>query len=161
MEVKMNLLKSFSKISKVFLVVTFFTSLSQAAHAYTCTKSEVNTIYIPILREVVDWPDDMIRPYAKQLCLLTKEKVALQKSISLRSEEIRTGNFRVCKEVIPGVPNPTDAECKTAYSAKVNGLIDQCIELVGLGHNPHNVLLIIDPISVEVACLRGTNLSLK
>lgn len=144
-----------------FLLLLFSLSLAQAASAYTCTKSEINTIYIPILREVVDWPDDMIRPYAKQLCLLTKEKKALQISISTRAEELRTGNWRICKEVIPGYPNPTDAECKAAYNAKVNGIIDQCIDLVGLGHNPHNVMLIIDPLKVEVACLRGTNVSLK
>lgn len=150
------------KLSKYFSMPFLFLIISaQAANAYTCTKKEINTIYIPILREVVDWPDDMIRPYAKQLCLLTKEKAALQKSISTRAEVIRTGNFRICKEVIPGNPNPTDAECKTAYDAKVNGLIDQCVELVGLGHNPHNVMLIIDPIQVEVSCLRGTDTALK
>jgi hypothetical protein len=146
------------KVSIALLLSSFVTS---AAYSYTCTKKEVNDIYIPILREVVDWPDDMIRPYAKQLCLLTKEKKALQKSISNRSEEIRTGNWRVCKEVIPGNPNPTDAQCKTAYNGKVNGIIDQCIALVGLGHNPHNVMLFIDPLQVEVSCLRGTDTMLK
>ncbi|GEM_PF-772972 len=147
-----------------FLFACLLLSILGSAHAavdYTCTANEVNTIYIPILREVVDWPDSMIRPYAKQLCLLTKEKKALQKSISKRSDQIRTTNWRVCKEVIPGNPNPTDAECKTAYNSKVNALIDRCIALVGLGHNPHNVGLFIDPLEVEVACLRGTNTSLQ
>ncbi len=148
-------------IKNISCSILLFGSLIQGANAYTCTKYEVNTIYIPILREVVDWPDDMIRPYAKTMCLLTKEKVALQKSISTRAEDIRTGNWRICKEVIPGNPNPTDAECKTAYRAKVNGLIDQCIELVGLGHNPHNVGLFLDPLDVEVHCLRGVNTALK
>ncbi|MGZ3789353.1 MAG: hypothetical protein ACXVLQ_12570 [Bacteriovorax sp.] len=148
-------------MKNISLTLFFSLGLAQAASAYTCTKTEINTIYIPILREVVDWPDDMIRPYAKQLCLLTKEKAALQKSISKRSEELRTGNWRICKEVIPGNPNPSDSECKSAYDAKVNGLIDQCIGLVSLGHNPHNVMLFIDPLQVEVACLRGTNISLK
>lgn len=136
-------------------------STANAALEYKCTKTEINTIYIPILREVVDWPDSMIYPYAKQLCLLTKEKKALQSSINTRANEIRTSNWRVCKEVIPGNPNPTDAECKAAYNAKVNGLIDQCISLLSIGHNPHNVMLIIDPLQVEVACLRGTNTSLQ
>lgn len=148
---------------KLLLGLLFFTvfSSAQAAIEHTCTAHEVNTIYIPILREVVDWPDSMIRPYAKQMCLLTKEKKALQKSISKRSEQIRTTNWRVCKEVIPGNPNPTEAECKSAYNAKVNALIDRCIALVGLGHNPHNVGLFLDPLSVEVSCLRGTNTSLQ
>lgn len=154
--------------------LTLFLLLSSLSFAYTakaslkpidelvsCTKANINTIYIPILREVVDWPDEMIRPYAVQLCHLEKEKELLQKSIKKRSDELRTGNWRICKEVIPGNPNPTDAECKSAYNAKVNGLIDQCIELVGLGHNPHNVGLFIDPLLVEVACLRGTNTALK
>lgn len=148
-------------LKKLSFSIFLLGSLIQGANAYYCSKKEINTIYIPILREVVDWPDSMIRPYAKTLCLLTKEKVDLQKSISTRAEEIRTGNWRICKEVIPGEPNPTDAECKAAYSAKVNGLIDQCINLVGLGHNPHNVMLIIDPLQVEVSCLRGTNTALK
>jgi hypothetical protein len=146
-----------------FLIGLLFAGIFTGAHAsveYTCTKTEINTIYIPILREVVDWPDDMIRPYAKRLCLLTKEKKGLQKSISKRSDEIRTTNWRVCKEVIPGNPNPTEAECKTAYNGKVNALIDQCIALVGLGHNPHNVMLYIDPLQTEVSCLRGTNTAL-
>lgn len=121
----------------------------------TCTTTEVNTIYIPILRDVVDWPDDMIRPYALQLCKLTKDKKALQKSVNKRANDMRTGNWRICKEVIPGNPNPTDAECKTAYNAKVNAIIDSCIDLIGMGHNPHNVMLIIDPLKVEVSCLRG------
>lgn len=142
------------------LLLTCAISTAHASIEYTCTKSEINTIYIPILREVVDWPDDMIRPYAKRLCLLTKEKKGLQKSISKRSDEIRTTNWRVCKEVIPGNPNPTEAECKAAYNAKVNGLIDQCMALVGIGHNPHNVMLIIDPLQTEVSCLRGTNTAL-
>lgn len=145
----------------VGLLILNILATTQAAEKYTCTKKEINTIYIPILREVVDWPDDMIRPYAKQLCLLTKEKKALQKSISNRSNEIRTTNWRVCKEVIPGNPNPTEAECKAAYNAKVNALIDQCILLVRIGHNPHNVMLIIDPLQTEVSCLRGTNTALQ
>jgi hypothetical protein len=150
------------KILKI-LSLTFLFSLTcvQAANAYHCTKSEIVNVYIPILKPTVDWPDDMIYPYAKQLCLLTKEKNALQASISSTAEATRTGNFRICKEVIPGNPNPTDAECKTAYDAKVNGLIDQCIALMGMGHNPHNVLLIIDPIHTEVRCLRGVNLSFQ
>lgn len=147
-----------------FLFACILLTTLGSAHAavdYTCTANEVNTIYIPILREVVDWPDSIIRPYAKQMCLLTKEKKALQKSISKSSQQIRTTNWRVCKEVIPGTPNPTEDECKTAYTAKVNSLIDQCMALVGLGHNPHNVGLYIDPLEVEVACLRGTNTSLQ
>ena len=147
------------KFLKFACLISFF--CASFANAYVCTNSEINQIYIPILRDVVDWPDSMIFPYAKKLCLLTKEKKALQKSISDRAEQLRISNFRICKEVIPGVPNPTDAECKIAYVGKVNGLIDQCIDLVGLGHNPHNVMLIIDPIQVEVSCLRGTDTSLK
>lgn len=146
------------KLPIVFLLTLIFT---QAAHAYSCTSREIRTIYIPILRPTVEWPDDMIYPYAKHLCILTKEKTALQASISTTAETTRTGNFRICKEVIPGNPTPTDAECKAAYDGKVNGLIDQCIELVGLGHNPHNVALIIDPVQTEVRCLRGVNLSLQ
>ena len=126
-----------------------------------CTKAEVDTIYIPILREVVDWPDDMIRPYAIELCQLTKQKAALQKSINKKAEDTRSGNWRICKEVIPGNPNPTDAECKIAYNTKVNNIIDSCIDLISLGHNPHNVLLIIDPLKVEVSCLKGTNIMLQ
>ena len=151
-------------MTKKLLIGLFMSGVFTSAHAaveYTCTNHEVNTIYIPILREVVDWPDDMIRPYAKHLCLLTKEKKALQKSISTRAAEIRDTNFRVCKEVIPGNPNPTKAECIEAHNNLINGLIDQCISLVNLGHNPHNVQLIIDPVEVEVACLRGTNTALK
>lgn len=150
-----------------FLISTTF-CFSYAAKAmppegfdYTCTKKEINTVYIPILREVVDWPDDMIRPYAVELCHLTKEKAALQKSIKNRADYLRTSNFRVCKEVIPGNPNPTEAECKMAYNGKINDLIDSCISLVEIGHNPHNVLLILDPIRVEVGCLKGTNIALQ
>ncbi len=151
----MNLFKNIS------LTLICIACIGESAMAYTCTKKEITNVYIPILREVVDWPDEMIYPYAKQLCLLTKEQKALQKSISLRAEVIRTGNFRICKEVIPGNPNPSDAECKVAYNARVNGLIDQCQTLIGLGHNPHNVGLFIDPLTVEVSCLRGTDLSMK
>ena len=157
---------------KSILTLTFFISstffISFAANAtspdsvlVSCTTSEINTIYIPILREVVDWPDDMIRPYAIQLCKLTKQKASLQSSIKTRADQIRTGNWRVCKEVIPGNPNPTEAECKAAYNAKVNGIIDSCISLISLGHNPHNVMLIIDPIKVEVSCLKGTDVMLQ
>lgn len=151
-------MKFFNKLSTAFL---FALILSQAAEAYSCTPREIRTVYIPILRPTVEWPDDMIYPYAKQLCLLTKERNALRSSINTIAEATRTGNFRICREVIPGNPTPTDAECKAAYDGKVNGLIDQCIELVGLGHNPHNVALIIDPVQTEVRCLRGVNLSLQ
>jgi hypothetical protein len=122
-----------------------------------CTPVEISTVYIPILREVVDWPDEMIRPYAVNLCRLTKEKNALQKLLKKHAEEKRTGNFRICKDVIPGNPNPTDPECKVAYDAKVNSQINKCIGLIGLGHNPHNVGLILDPLDVEVRCLKGVN----
>ena len=154
----------------ITLPILFFTFIcfSKSALAVTpesfevvCTASEVNTIYIPILREVVDWPDDMIRPYALQLCKLTKQKKALQISVNNRANATRTGNWRICKEVIPGNPNPTDAECKAAYNAKVNDIIDRCIDLISLGHNPHNVMLIIDPLKVEVACLKGTDVMLQ
>ncbi|MDO9183426.1 MAG: hypothetical protein Q7U04_13510 [Bacteriovorax sp.] len=151
----------------IFLLFSLY-SLSVNAQAYeetriyvSCTKTEVNTIYIPLLRDVVDWPDDMIRPYALKLCLLTKDKAALQKSIKKRAEAIRTANWRICKEVIPGNPNPTDAQCKIAYSAKVNGVIDNCISLISMGHNPHNVMLIIDPLNVEVSCLKGMDVMLQ
>lgn len=162
---------------KTFITFTFLISVtlcfSYAARAmppdggaaesldYICTNKEINTIYIPILREVVDWPDSQIRPYAIELCHLTKEKADLQKSIKNRADYLRTSNFRVCKEVIPGNPNPTPAECKTAYTGKINALIDTCINLVEIGHNPHNVLLILDPIRVEVGCLKGTNIALQ
>ena len=151
-------MKFFNKLSILFLFALIF---SQSAHAYSCTPREIRIVYIPILRPVVEWPDDMIYPYAKHLCHLTKEKAALQSSISTTAETTRTTNFRICKEVIPGTPNPTDAECKTAYDAKVNGLIDQCIELIGLDHNPHDVALVIDPVQTEVRCLRGVNISLQ
>ncbi|QDK36347.1 hypothetical protein [Bdellovibrio sp. NC01] len=127
----------------------------------TCTNSVINNVYIPKLREVVDWPDSQIRPYAKQLCQLDKQKESLQKSIKARADELRTTNWRICKEVIPGNPNPTDAECQAAYAQRINDHIDQCISLVSLGHNPHNVMLFIDPAQVEVACLKGTNTSLQ
>jgi len=142
-------------------VLALLMSVSALANAYTCTNSEITNIYIPILREVVDWPDSMIKPYAKELCLLTKEKKDLQSKISLRAQFLRTTYWRICKEVIPGNPNPTPAECKAAHNGKINDLIDQCISLDSLGHNPHNVLLILDPARVEVACLRGTNTALK
>ncbi|WP_295900166.1 hypothetical protein [uncultured Bdellovibrio sp.] len=151
------------------IVLSFFTLLSflPTTHAkevqplLTCSKTVIDTVYIPKLREVADWTDDQLRPYAKQMCNLEKQQGALRGSIKNRAEEIRTGNWRICKEVIPGNPNPTDAECKTAYAEKVNDLIDKCIELVSLGHNPHNVLLFIDPLKVEVACLKGVNTALK
>jgi len=157
---------------KAFLVQTFLTlsliifsnpSKTQADDnvIYTCTNFEINSIYIPILREVVTWPDSQIRPYAIELCKLTKEKADLQKSIKNRADYLRTSNFRVCKEVIPGNPNPTAEECKLAYNGKINSLIDSCIDVVEIGHNPHNVLLILDPIRVEVSCLRGTNTALQ
>lgn len=153
------------KNSGLIFSALIFAHLAQAAPSeklkVTCSTKEVNTIYIPILREVVDWPDDMIRPYARQLCLLTKEKAALQKSIKTRADNTHTGNWRICKEVIPGNPTPTDAECKTAYNAKVNAVIDNCIELIGLGHNPHNVGLFIDPLTVEVSCLKGMDTMLQ
>lgn len=134
---------------------------SQAEPFLTCTKKVIDTIYIPKLREVADWSDAELRPYAKQMCNLEREKGTLQASIKVRADELRTGNWRICKEVIPGNPNPTEDECKAAYANKINNLIDQCIDLVNLGHNPHNVLLLIDPLKVEVACLRGVNTALK
>lgn len=156
-----KLLSSFFLLSSLAFSLTAKAITPTDAELISCSASKINTIYIPILREVVDWPDDMIRPFAIQLCHLTRDKDSLQKSISARATELRTTNFRICKEVIPGNPNPTEAECKTAYNAKINGLIDQCIALVGLGHNPHNVLLIIDPLNVEVSCLKGVDTALK
>lgn len=157
-----------NKLKKYILIISIFTLLSFIANAekkenfnYTCTNTEINTIYIPILQEVVEWPTDQIRPYAIELCKLTKEKVDLQKSIKNRADYLRTSNFRVCKEVISGNPNPTPSECKAAYNEKINSLIDNCINLVEIGHNPHNVLLILDPIRVEVGCLKGVNIALQ
>ena len=154
-------LSSFLLFSTLTFSLTAKAIVPNEVDLISCSTSKINTIYIPILREVVDWPDDMIRPYAVQLCHLTRDKDTYQKSISARANYLRTNNFRICKEVIPGNPNPTDAECKAAYGAKINGLIDQCIALVGLGHNPHNVLLIIDPLQVEVSCLKGVDTALK
>ena len=155
-------MKTYTTLFFLFCTFMGFSPATRAELAanfeVVCTATEVNTIYIPMLRDTVDWPDDMIRPYALSLCQLTKQKKALQKSISTRANNTRTGNWRICKEVIPGNPSPTDAECKTAYNQKVNDLIDQCISLIGLGHNPHNVMLIIDPIKVEVSCLKGVDI---
>lgn len=154
---------------KKYFLIPGFLLMSFAQNAFadtpapllTCTTTVINTVYIPKLREVADWTDDQLRPYAKQMCNLEKQRDELQQSIKNRADELRTTNWRICKEVIPGNPNPTEAECKAAYAAKINGLIDQCIALVSLGHNPHNVLLFIDPLKVEVACLKGVNTSLK
>ncbi|UYL07267.1 hypothetical protein B9G69_009430 [Bdellovibrio sp. SKB1291214] len=74
---------------------------------------------------------------------------------------MRADNWRICKEVIPGNPNPTPAECKAAHAQLINDLIDQCMALVNIGHNPHNVGLFIDPLTVEVSCLKGVDTSLK
>ncbi|WP_413560265.1 hypothetical protein [Bdellovibrio sp. HCB209] len=127
----------------------------------TCTNKVVNTIYIPKLREVVDWPDDQIRPYALQMCKLEKQRGELQLSIRNQSTKLRENNWRVCKEVIPGNPNPTPAQCKAAHAQLINDLIDQCRAVVNIGHNPHNVGLFIDPLLVEVACLKGVDTALK
>jgi len=143
-------------LKMIFALVT----IASSTHAL-CPKSELNSKYIPKLREVADWSDEMLLPYAKQWCLLDKQKASLQSSINSRSQTLRSGNWRICKEVIPGTPNPTDSECKAAYTKKVNDLIDQCQTLVGMGHNPHNVMLYIDPLMVEVACLKGVNTALK
>jgi hypothetical protein len=155
-------------ISTFPIVILLIFSIPRLVHAVQptnseelqviCTNSEVNTIYIPILRELADWPDSMLRPYAIQLCQLTKQKKSLQVSINIRAEATRTGNWRICKEVIPGNSTPTDSECKIAYDAKVNDEIDRCINLIGMGHNPHNVMLAIDPLKVEVTCLKGTDI---
>ncbi|MGZ3772341.1 MAG: hypothetical protein ACXVCY_00610 [Pseudobdellovibrionaceae bacterium] len=126
-----------------------------------CSDSVINTIYIPKLRTVADWPDDELRPYAKQLCQLDKDKLSLQASIKTRADELRTSNWRICKEVIPGNPNPTPQQCQNAYSQIINNLIDKCVSVVNMGHNPHNVLLFIDPAKVEVACLKGVNTMLQ
>lgn len=150
----------------LFLLLTALTVVESAKasilpEAIKCTNATINSVYIPKLQEIVEWPVDMIRPYAKQLCNLEKERELLQKSISKRAEEIRESNWRVCKEVIPGNPNPTPSQCAYAHNTKINNLIDQCIELVNIGHNPHNVGLLIDPLTVEVSCLRGVNLAIK
>lgn len=127
----------------------------------TCTNQVINTIYIPKLKEVVDWPDDQIRPYAIQMCKLEKQRGELQLSIKNRATKMRADNWRICKEVIPGNPNPTPSECKAAHAQMINDLIDQCIALVNIGHNPHNVGLFIDPLTVEVSCLKGVDTALK
>ncbi len=126
-----------------------------------CTNKVINDVYIPKLREVVDWPDDQIRPYAIQMCKLEKQRGELQLSIKNRAIQMRNTNWRICKEVIPGNPNPTPAQCKAAHGQLINDLIDHCIEVVNIGHNPHNVQLFIDPLMVEVACLKGVDTSLK
>lgn len=152
------------KMLSATLLGLFVTQFSQAAPIeplISCNKATINNVYIPMLRTVVDWPDEQIRPYALQMCKLDKEKASLQLSIKNRADELRTGNWRICKEVIPGNPNPTEQECKDAYALKINDLIDHCIEVVNLGHNPHNVMLFIDPLKVEVACLRGVDTALK
>lgn len=150
----------------LFLLVTAVTIVDSAkagnvSWAIKCNADAINNVYIPKLQEIVDWPVEMIRPYAKQLCALEKERESLQKSISGRAVEIRQTNWRVCKEVIPGNPNPTPSQCASAHNTKINNLIDKCIDLVSLGHNPHNVGLLLDPLSVEVSCLRGVNMALK
>lgn len=127
----------------------------------TCTNKVINTVYIPKLREVVDWPDDQIRPYAIQMCKLEKQRGELQLSIRNQAAKLRNENWRVCKEVIPGNPNPTPAQCKAAHAQLINDLIDQCRAIVNIGHNPHNVGLFIDPLVVEVACLKGVDTALK
>ena len=128
--------------------------------ALTCSKSVIDTVYLPKFREVADWPDSQLRPYAIKLCNLDKQKASLQLSIKNRADQLRTTNFRICKEVIPGNPNPTDEECKAAYAQTINDLIDHCISVVNMGHNPHNVQLLIDPVQVEVSCLKGVNSAL-
>ncbi|QDK44438.1 hypothetical protein DOM22_04335 [Bdellovibrio sp. ZAP7] len=129
--------------------------------ALSCTNKVINDVYIPKLREVVDWPDDQIRPYAIQMCQLEKKRGELQVSIRDRAVQMRNANWRICKEVIPGNPNPTPAECKIAHGQIINDLIDHCIEVVNIGHNPHNVQLFLDPLMVEVACLKGVDTALK
>jgi hypothetical protein len=126
-----------------------------------CTNKVINDVYIPKLREVVDWPDDQIRPYAIQMCKLEKQRGDLQLSIRNRAIQMRNTNWRICKEVIPGNPNPTPAQCKVAHGQLINDLIDHCIAVVNIGHNPHNVALFIDPLMVEVACLKGVDTALK
>ncbi|MDG0817246.1 hypothetical protein [Bdellovibrio svalbardensis] len=134
---------------------------SVGATTITCSTSVINSVYIPKLREVADWSDDELRPYAVQLCKLEKQREALQKSIKARADELRTTNWRICKEVIPGNPNPTPDECRIAYAQTINSLIDHCIAVVNMGHNPHNVQLFINPVKVEVACLKGVNTALQ
>lgn len=126
-----------------------------------CSASVINSVYIPKLREVADWSDDQLRPYAQKLCNLEKQREALQSSIKNRADQLRTSNWRICKEVIPGNPNPTPAQCQSAYAQIINDLIDHCIQVINLGHNPHNVQLLIDPVQVEVSCLKGVNTALQ
>ncbi|HEX7673330.1 MAG TPA: hypothetical protein VF412_04115 [Bdellovibrio sp.] len=147
-----------------FLIICLTTLKVRAIEvqpSLTCTTSVINSIYIPKLRAVADWTDDQLRPYAIQLCNLDVQRSALQLSIKNRADQLRTGNWRICKEVIPGNPNPTDAQCKAAYAQTINDLIDHCISVVNMGHNPHNVQLLIDPEKVEVACLKGVNTALQ
>jgi hypothetical protein len=155
-------MKALLILSTALIVPMAAISVAQAdirTETISCTAHIINTVYIPKMREVVDWPDSQIRPYAKKMCQLEKQREALQISIKNKADTTRTGNWRICKEVIPGNPNPTDEECNTAYNDKVNGLIDQCIELVNLGHNPHNVGLFLDPLTVEVSCLKAVDTS--
>ncbi|MGZ3768038.1 MAG: hypothetical protein ACXVCP_05340 [Bdellovibrio sp.] len=149
----------------LFIALVFSGSNAKATKSkvdpmLVCSASIINTIYIPKLRTVADWPDDQLRPYAQQLCHLDKQKLDLQASIKTRADELRTSNWRICKEVIPGNPNPTPEQCKDAYASIINDLIDKCVSIVNIGHNPHNVLLFIDPAKVEVACLKGVNTAL-
>lgn len=149
----------------LFLIFALVALAIQHARAdimtITCTTSVINSVYLPQMRQVADWPDSQLLPYAKQLCNLDKQREALQISIKNRADQLRTGNWRICKEVIPGTPNPTPAQCQSAYAQTINNLIDQCIQVVNLGHDPHNVQLLIDPVQVEVSCLKGVNTSLQ
>lgn len=145
----------------VAIVMSSLANAKMAEPMLVCSDTVINTIYIPKLRTVADWTDAQLRPYAIQLCQLDKQKISLQSSIKSRADELRTTNWRICKEVIPGNPNPTPDECKNAYAKIINDLIDHCISVINIGHNPHNVLLFIDPAKVEVSCLKGVNTALQ
>ncbi len=149
-----------------FLVTLSYFQVAMAAPSggpeimLVCNKATIDGVYIPKLRTVADWTDAQLRPYAKQLCNLDLQKLNYQNQIKLRADDLRSNNWRVCDDLGFG-PNPDSPGCKVAWANKINDLINHCINLVNTGHNPHNVLLFIDPAKVEVACLKGVNEALK
>lgn len=131
------------------------TALSAKADTITCTPAVIDSVYIVKLRDYADWTDTQLRPYAATLCRLESERAQLQTDVSNKAASIRATNWRVCNEVLPGPGGNDGPACKTAYGNQLNGLIDQCRAIMNIGHNPHNIGIILDETKIEVACLRG------
>lgn len=124
-----------------------------------CNDGTIYGKYIPQLREAAEWDNAQLYPYAQKLCGLDSEREALRKTVKNTAINMRYSNPRICDDL--GLGMRTSPACDQAHAEKVNRLIDNCIETMRLGHNPHNVMIPIDEVRVEVACLKATAVALQ